>query len=54
MLTYRVPSIDNVAVANVYVRNGPSLFGLIVDPLPAHTDHARNRTVLDLMLRRSR
>jgi hypothetical protein len=54
MLTYRVPSIANVAVANVYVRNGPSLFGLLVDPLPAHTGHARNRTVLDLMLRRSR
>ncbi len=49
LLTWRVPSIKGVTVVNVHAHNGATLFGLLADPVAAHTGHSRNRRVLDVI-----
>ncbi len=53
LLTYDVPCMEDVAVVNLYVRNGINWLGLFADPLGAHTGHAGNTSVWKTMLRRS-
>lgn len=50
LLTYYVPHLDGVKVVNVLVRNARSLLGLFADPVRAHTAHAANRRVWDVLL----
>jgi len=49
MLTYRVPAIANATVVNIYVRNAGSILGF-ANPVTAHTGHAANRAVWDVLL----
>lgn len=49
LLSWRVPEIESAIVVNVHDRNRRSLFGLIADPIAAHSGHSGNRRVLDLM-----
>jgi hypothetical protein len=53
LLTYDVPCMEDVAVVNLYVRNGTNWFGLFAGPIGAHTGHAGNKSVWKTMLRRS-
>jgi len=49
LLTYRVPEIRGTIVVNVYIRNARRIFGL-ANPMRAHTGHADNPTVWDVLL----
>jgi hypothetical protein len=50
LLTYRVPCIRQVTVANVYVRNEHSVLGVYSSPMKAHTGHLANDKVWDIVL----
>jgi len=50
VLTFRVPALPGAKVVNVYDRNGFDFLGLAADPLAAHTGHAANNSVLDVMI----
>jgi hypothetical protein len=58
-LTYRVPKLrdddgnDIALVVNLYDRNEWRWFGLLANPLSAHTGHSSNQDVLREMFRRS-
>ncbi|MGI8839541.1 MAG: hypothetical protein ACR2F8_01950 [Caulobacteraceae bacterium] len=52
MLTYDVPPLPGAIVVNVYDRNEFDWFGLIADPIAAHSGHSRNPAVLKLMFER--
>jgi hypothetical protein len=50
ILTYEAPPIPGgAAVHNVFLANGPTYLGLLADPALAHTAHARNSCVLDII-----
>jgi hypothetical protein len=58
LLTYPVPRVqdeqgkDQALVVNVYDRNEIRWFGLVANPIKAHTGHSSNKAVLNLMLRK--
>jgi hypothetical protein len=58
ILTYLVPKLKNsdgsdaAIVVNVFDRNEFNWFGLLVDPVKAHTGHSANTEVLKLIFRR--
>jgi len=49
-LTFRVPAFPGAKVVNVYDRNGFDFLRLVADPIAAHTGHAANNAVLDVMI----
>jgi hypothetical protein len=55
LLSYRIPPNDialigpNARVVNVLVSNGPSYFGYVENPYPAHTSYGLNPAVLRLL-----
>jgi len=51
-LTFRVPPIPGVKVVNLYDRNGVDILHIAADPVAAHTGHAGNPQVLDVMVGR--
>lgn len=53
-LTYNVPPVPGAIVVNVYDRNEFDWFGLIADPIAAHSGHSRNPAVLKMMFQRRR
>ncbi len=53
-LTYNVPPVPGAIVVNVYDRNEFDWFGLIADPIAAHSGHSRNPAVLKLIFQRRR
>ncbi len=53
-LTYDVPPVPGAVVVNIYDRNEFDWFGLIADPIAAHSGHSRNPAVLKAMFERRR
>lgn len=52
ILTYPMPPIANVIVANVYDRNTSRWLGLFANPAEVHTGHLRNGAVWKVLMRR--
>ena len=52
ILSFNVPRLKDVTVVNLYDRQGFNLFGLLADPVAAHTGHAGNEAVWKILLRR--
>jgi hypothetical protein len=50
LLTYYVPGIQDVKVVNVLVRNARPVLGLLAHPVDAHSTHAANPAVWDVLL----
>jgi hypothetical protein len=50
LLTYYVPPLPGATIVNVLVRNARSWLGLFADPARAHTGHAANQQVWDVLL----
>jgi len=51
LLTYYVPALGELRIVNVLVRNARSWLGLFANPIQAHTEHAANPAVWDVLLR---
>ena len=52
LLTFEVPPIPHARVVNLYDRNEFDFFGLIADPVAAHTGHSHNPGVLKVLFER--
>ena len=51
LLTWTVPPLPNVEVKNVTVKNATHWLGLIENPTPAHSNYARDKQVIQEMLK---
>ena len=51
LLTWTIPPLPNVEVKNVTVKNGPRWLGLIENPTQAHSNYARDKRVIQEMIR---
>src|SRR5262249_48886412 len=51
LLTWTVPSLPNVEVKNVTVKNATHWLGLVENPTPAHSNYARDKKVIQEMLK---
>jgi hypothetical protein len=54
LLTFCVPKVRNVRVANVFVRNQWTFLGLFANPASAHTGHSQNPDVLKVVIEGTR
>ena len=52
LLTFNVPPLKDVRVVNLYDRQGFNLFGLLANPIRAHTGHVDNPAVWKVLMRR--
>lgn len=53
ILTFEVPAdLGGAKVHNILLANGPTYLGVFADPAQAHTAHARNSCVLDIIFDR--
>ena len=51
LLTWTVPKLPTVEVRNVAVRNATRWFGLFASPTKAHSGYAKQKSILELMLK---
>jgi hypothetical protein len=51
LLTWTVPPLPNVDVKNVTVKNATHWLGLVENPTPAHSNYARDKKVIQEMLK---
>jgi hypothetical protein len=48
-----MPAVNGARVVNLYVRNESSFLGLFSNPVKAHTGHAANRAIWEVVLGQS-
>ena len=50
-LSWQLPEIEEIDVVNLYPRNSIRWLGLFENPLAAHDNYAKNKTVIHVLLR---